>query len=104
METHANQTGTAFVVQDQSQREWTRGSGLFHLFRRATPITPANPDNGRGIAVSSTNAYITGQMTSPDLPVSTGAFQTSLGAAGATNAFVADLPLTPTVSVMPTSY
>ena len=103
VETLANQTGAAFVSKISP-----KGNGIADLvyssyFGGLTPITPANPDNGRGIAVSSTNAYITGQMTSADMPVSMGAFQTSLGAAGATNAYVADLPLTPTVSVMPTT-
>ena len=103
VETRANQTGTVFVSKISPN-----GHGLADLlyssyFGGQTPTTPAYPDNGRGIAVSGTNAYITGQMTSADMPVSMGAFQTSLGAAGATNAYVADLPLTPTVSVMPTS-
>ena len=60
-------------------------------------------DSGQGIAVSGTNAYVTGYMSAPDMLTSSGAFQTTLGAAGATNAFVADLPLTPTISVSPTS-
>jgi hypothetical protein len=60
-------------------------------------------DSGQGIAVSGTNAYVTGYMTAPDMLTTSGAFQTALGAAGATNAFVAELPLTPTISVSPTS-
>jgi hypothetical protein len=63
-----------------------------------------SPDTGQGIAVSGTNAYITGEMASPDMPVSTGAYQASLRTVGATaNAYVADLPLIPTISVSPTS-
>jgi hypothetical protein len=42
-------------------------------------------------------------MTSPDMLTSAGAFQTALGASGATNAFVADLPLTPTITITPAS-
>jgi hypothetical protein len=60
-------------------------------------------DSGQGVAVSGTNAYVTGYMTAPNMLTTSGAFQTALGAVGATNAFVADLPLTPTISVAPTS-
>jgi hypothetical protein len=60
-------------------------------------------DSGQGIAVSGTNAYVGGYMTAPNMLTSMGAFQTAIGAAGATNAFVADLPLTPTISYSPTS-
>lgn len=103
VETLANQTGAAFVSKISPN-----GNGIADLvyssyFGGLTPITPANPDNGRGIAVSGTNAYISGQMTSADMPVSSTAFQKSLGGTGATNAYVADLPLTPTISVSPTS-
>ena len=73
-------------------------------FGGQTTNTLVTPDEGFGIAVSGTNAYIAGQMASPNMPVSSGAFQTTLRSAGATaNAFVADLPLTPTISVSPTS-
>ncbi|MGB8441623.1 MAG: SBBP repeat-containing protein, partial [Candidatus Acidiferrales bacterium] len=103
VETLANQTGAAFVSKISPN-----GNGIADLvyssyFGGLTPITPANPDNGRGIVVSGTNAYISGQMTSADMPVSSTAFQKSLGGTGATNAYVADLPLTPTISVSPTS-
>jgi Beta-propeller repeat len=101
--TRANPTGAGFVSKISPN-----GNGLADLvystfFGGQTPNTLLSQDNGRGIAVSGTNAYITGQMASPDMPVSSGAFQTALGAAGATNAYVADLPLTPTISVSPTS-
>jgi hypothetical protein len=98
-----NPAGAAFVSKISPN-----GNGLADLvyssyFGGQTPNTFTSPDSGRGIAVSGTNAYITGQMTSADMPVSSGAFQTSLGATGATNAYVADLPLIPTISVSPTS-
>src|SRR5271155_2960880 len=72
-------------------------------FGGQTTNTAANQDSGRGIAVSGTNAYIPGQMTSADMPVSAGALQAHLGATGATNAYIADLPLTPTISITPAS-
>ena len=103
LETRANSTGAGFVSKISPA-----GKGLADLvyssfFGGQAANNLPNQDSGRGIAVSSTNAYITGQMTSPDMPVSAGAFQSSLGASGATNAYVAELPLTPTISVMPTS-
>jgi Beta-propeller repeat len=98
-----NPTGVGFVSKISPN-----GNGLADLvyssyFGGQTVNTFTTQDSGRGIAVSGTNAYITGQMTSADMPVSSGAFQASLGAAGATNAYVADLPLVPTISVSPTS-
>ncbi|MFZ1973373.1 MAG: choice-of-anchor D domain-containing protein [Candidatus Acidiferrales bacterium] len=99
-----NLTGEAFVSKISPN-----GNGLADLvyssfFGGQTTNTLATPDEGFGIAVSGTNAYIAGQMASPDMPVSSGAFQTTLRSAAATaNAFVADLPLIPTISVSPTS-
>jgi len=99
-----NPTGAAFVSKISPN-----GNGLADLvyssyFGGQTPNTLLAPDAGFGIAVSGTNVYIAGQMASPNMPVSSGAFQTSLGAAGATsNAFVANLPLLPTISATPTS-
>ncbi|MFZ0521125.1 MAG: choice-of-anchor D domain-containing protein [Candidatus Acidiferrales bacterium] len=99
-----NPTGEAFVSKISPN-----GNGLADLvyssfFGGQTANALATPDEGFGIAVSGTNAYIAGQMASPDMPVSSGAFQTTLRSAGArANAFVADLPLTPTISVSPAS-
>jgi hypothetical protein len=59
-------------------------------------------DSANGIAVAGTNAYITGQTASSDLPVTATAFQKTFTST-TTNAFVADLPLVPTISVSPTS-
>jgi hypothetical protein len=99
-----NPTGMAFISKISPN-----GNGLADLvystyFGGQTANTLTTPDTGQGIAVSGTNAYITGEMASPDMPVSSGAFQMSLRAAGATaNAFVADLPLVPTISASPAS-
>lgn len=61
------------------------------------------PDVGNAIAIDSTgNAYITGQTfssTAAHFPITSGAFQTALD--GTSDAFVAKLPLIPTISVLP---
>ena len=97
-----NSSGTGFVAKINPG-----GNGLADLLYSSYFGGSGNgsiPDAGFGIAVSAgNNAYITGQTSSSDIPISSGAFQTSLGAAGATNAFVTDLPLTPTISYSPTS-
>jgi hypothetical protein len=60
-------------------------------------------DAGNGIAVSAAkNAYITGQTSSSDLPVTAGVIQSKLNST-TTNAFVAELSLLPTISASPTS-
>ncbi|MGA8410046.1 MAG: choice-of-anchor D domain-containing protein, partial [Candidatus Acidiferrales bacterium] len=103
LETRANSTGAGFVSKINPA-----GNGLADLVYstyyggQAANNLP-NQDSGRGIAVSGTNAYVTGQMTSPDMPVSATAYQSALGGSGATNAYIADLPLTPTISVVPSS-
>src|SRR5262249_8157224 len=49
-------------------------------------------DQGQGIAVdASGNAYVTGFTYSTDFPTTEGAFQTTLGGNGVTNAFVTKL-------------
>ena len=97
-----NANGTGFVAKINPG-----GNGLADLLYSSYFGGSGNgtvPDAGNGIAVSAANnAYITGQTSSSDIPISSGAIQMSLGAAGATNAFVADLPLTPTLSYSPTS-
>jgi Beta-propeller repeat len=100
--TRKNSNGTGFVAKINPG-----GNGLADLlystYFGGSGNGTKNPDVGYGIALSAAdNAYITGQTSSPDLPVTTGAFQTTLQSP-ATNAFVADLPLTPTISVSPTS-
>ena len=62
----------------------------------------ADPDQGFAIAVDSHgNAYITGVTSSADMPTTAGAFQTALK--GASDAFVAKLPLLLPVVVSPAS-
>jgi hypothetical protein len=69
-------------------------------------VGSTQPDTAQGIALLGTNVYIAGQAVSPStgtnpFPVTTGVFQASLK--GVSNAFVAELPLTPTISVSATS-
>jgi hypothetical protein len=59
-------------------------------------------DSANGVAVAGTNAYITGQTASSDLPVTATAFQKTFTST-TTNAFVADLPLLASITVSPTS-
>jgi Beta-propeller repeat len=98
-----NPSGMAFISKISPNKNGLADLVYSTYFGGQTANTLTTPDTGQGIAVSGMNAYITGEMASPDMPVSSGAFQTSLRAAGATNAFVADLPLVPTISVSPAS-
>ncbi len=71
--------------------------------------TGVSPDVGFGIAIDSAsppNAYITGETSSTDLPVSASAFQTTLnetGGSGIVDAYVAKLTLIPTLAIAPAS-
>ncbi len=103
-EARNNPNGTAFVskispngqgLADLVYSTYFGGQTLNNALKTA--------DSAQGIAVSGTNAYVAGYMTAPDMLTSSGAFQKGLGAAGATNAFVADLPLTPTITITPAS-
>ena len=98
-QTRANPTGSGFVSKISPNGNGTADLVYSTYFGGQTPNTFTTQDSARGIAVSGTNAYVTGQMTSPDMPVTSGVFQTSLGAAGATNAFVADLPLLASITL-----
>jgi hypothetical protein len=67
------------------------GSALVY----STYLGGSSTDQGAGIAVdSSGNAYVTGYAYSSNFPVTSGAFQTSLGGTGIENAFVAKLNAT----------
>ena len=104
----ANPVGVGFI----SKINYPGGNGLGDLAYSSYFGGIGNgsglPDFGDGIAVSTANnAYITGETSSPPtgavpFPVTTGAIQTKLTSA-ASNAFVAELPLTPTITVSTTS-
>ncbi len=102
-QTPSNPTGVAFISKISPNGQKLADLVYSTYFTGQAVNTASSPDSAQGIAVSGTNAYVAGYMTSPDMLTSTGAFQPALGAAGATNAFVAELPLTPTISVSPTS-
>jgi hypothetical protein len=103
IESRNNPAGVGFVSKISPNGNRIADLVYSSYFGGQTVNTFSNQDSGRGIAVSGTNAYITGQMTSADMPVTSGALQTSLGATGATNAYVADLTLTPTITITPAS-
>ena len=98
-----NTDGVAFV-----SKIGPNGLGLADLIYstfyegQSNNASPATADTGNGIAVSGTNAYVTGQMADPDMLTSTGAYQTTLKTGAVTNAFVADLPMVAGISVSPT--
>ena len=107
-EARNNPNGTAFVSKISPN-----GQGLADLiystyFGGSGTGNPNQPyaDYGAGIGLFGANVYIAGQAASPatganPFPVTSGSFQTTLN--GTTNAFIADLPLTPTISYTPTS-
>jgi hypothetical protein len=103
LETIKNTNGTGFVAKINPA-----GNGLADLlyssfFGGTGNINNTIADVGNGIAVSTANnVYITGETPSSDLPVTPGVFQPTLKST-ASNAFVADLPLVPTISAVPTS-
>ena len=72
-ETRANSQRRRVRFQDQPPRElgWRIWS-IPPISADKLRTTSSNPGLWPGIAVSGTNAYITGQMTSPDMPVSAG--------------------------------
>ena len=71
--------------------------------------TGMSQDSIYGIAIDSAsppNAYITGETSATDLPVSASAFQTTLnetGGSGIVDAYVAKLTLIPTLAIVPAS-
>ena len=104
--TYNNSAGTGFIAK--LNPAGGGGTDLLYssYFGGAGQSGGSTPDAANAIAVSSSNnAYIAGQATSANtgatpFPISAGAAQTTLGSA-AGNAFVAELPLVPTVSVSP---
>ncbi|MGA9056270.1 MAG: SBBP repeat-containing protein [Terriglobia bacterium] len=81
----ASRPGSAFVAK----LNWN-GSALSLVY--STYLGGSTADGANGIAVdSSGNAYVTGITESTNFPTTPGAFQTSLGGTGITNAFVAKL-------------
>jgi plastocyanin len=98
IQTAGESTGLAFIARFNPTLSGT-GSLVY-----ATLLGGTNGNQGTGIAVdASFNAYITGQTTSTDFPVSAGAFQTTLkGTAG--NAFVARVDTTTANNLVYSTY
>jgi len=103
IEANNNPNGVAFVTKVSPNGQGAADLVYSTFFGGQTANSLLTPDLGQGIAVAGTNAYITGEMSSPDMPVTSSVFQSTLGATGAVNAFVAQLPMAPTISVSPTS-
>ena len=102
LETKMNPAGTGFVAKINAGGHG-QADLLYSSYFGGSGNGTTAPDVAYDIAVSAAdNAYIAGQTPSSDLPVTTGSYQRTLNSS-VSNAFVADLPLTPTISVTPTS-
>ncbi len=99
--------GTVFHYRIESGRsKRDRTTALLHVFRRQQRHRRSTfaADQGLGIALQAGNVYVDGEAGTADFPTTSGAFQTTFNAvASQTNAFAAELTLTPTISVSPTS-
>ncbi|MFZ3216977.1 MAG: SBBP repeat-containing protein [Candidatus Acidiferrales bacterium] len=100
-----NNAGTAFVTEINPAGATAQAQLTYSTyFGGSTAPPPVVGDAGFGIGLFSGNVYFTGQAGTSDFPVTTGAYQTTFKAATSqTNAFVADLTPSPTISVSPTS-
>jgi Beta-propeller repeat len=106
-QTRTNAAGNAFVSKVNASAGGKGGTDLLYSTYFGGTGDPTNPifpdpDSGNAIAVSGTNAYITGQVTT-GLTTTAGAYQAATHNATGINAFVAELPLVSTLSVTPTS-
>lgn len=94
--------GTPFVVKLSPKGKGTDDRIYASYFGGTGDGNPNDADQGNGIAIDSHgNAYITGVTFSADMPTTAGAFQTTLK--GASDAFVAKLPLLLPVVISPAS-
>jgi hypothetical protein len=97
-----NPIGSPFVVKLSPKGKGTADRIYASYFGGTGDGLPDHADQGNAIAIdSSGKAYITGVTFSADMPTTTGAFQTALK--GASDAFVAKLPLILPVVVSPAS-
>ena len=97
-----NPVGSPFVVKLSPKGNGTADRIYASYFGGTGDGNPNDADQGNAIAIDSHgNAYITGVTFSSDMPITAGAFQTTLK--GTSDAFVAKLPLLLPVVVSPAS-
>ncbi len=105
--TNANSAGTTFITEVNPAGVNAQTQLVYSTFLGGSKGVGGNPpaaDIALGIALGSGNVYVDGQAGTADFPTSSGAYQTTFKAiAGETNAFAAELTLTPTITVSPTS-
>jgi hypothetical protein len=95
-----NSFGSPFVLKLSPKGNGLADRIYASYFGGSGDGNPNDPDQGNAIAIDSHgNAYITGETFSSDMPTTAGAFQTALK--GASDAFVAKLPLLLSVVVSP---
>jgi hypothetical protein len=102
-----NSAGTTFITEVNPAGANAQAQLVYSTFLGGSKGVGANPplaDIALGLALGSGNVYVDGQAGTSDFPTTTLAYQTLFKAsAGNSNAFVADLTLTPTISVAPTN-
>jgi len=105
--TNANPDGSSFIAEVNPAGANAQAQLLYSTFLGGSVGVGGNPpvaDIGLGIALHSGNVYVDGQAGSSDFPTTSGAkYPTFLASAGNSNAFAAELTLTPTISFTPTS-
>jgi hypothetical protein len=102
-QTLTNPSGTAFISKVAANAGGNNGADLLYSTHfGGNGDGSGDLDGAFGIAVSGTNAYITGQATA-GLTTTSGAYQTATNNSAGTNAFVAELPLIATLTASPTS-
>ena len=102
-----NVNGTSFITELNPAGANATAQLLYSTFLGGSKGTGGAlfaADQGLGIALQAGNVYVDGEAGTADFPTTSGAFQTTFNAvASQTNAFAAELTLTPTISVSPTS-
>jgi hypothetical protein len=102
-----NPVGTTFITQVNPAGANAQAQLVYSTYFGGSKGVSANPavaDIGLGLALGSGNIYTAGQAGTSDFPTTPGAKQTTFtAAAGNSNAYVADLTPTPTITYSPTS-
>jgi hypothetical protein len=102
-----NVQGTTFITEVNPAGANAKAQLLYSTYLGGSKGAGTNPfvaDVGFGIGLFSGNVYVDGQAGTADFPTTTGAFQTSFNVgSGSFTSYAADLTLTPTISVAPTS-